>query len=137
RGCPVMNAVVPVSGLLRARSAASDDLGEVSDGGYAPPPWYVPQLRFNELAREQLCGLSVHAGRGAALGLGSHGIEVDEPRLEERPRHRRQGRVLLAVQLDFVVEGRVDTANRSLRLARGECDRKTFEHLLVQTRPRR
>ena len=38
------------------------------------------------------------------LRLGPHGIEVHEPRLEERPRHGLQRLVYPSVQLDLVVQ---------------------------------
>jgi hypothetical protein len=39
----------------------------------------------------------------AALSLGADGIEIDKPRLEQRPRYRFQRLVRSPVQLDFVV----------------------------------
>jgi len=47
----------------------------------------------------------VHAGRGEALALGANGIEVDEPRLEQRLRDGFEGSVGFAQEGDAVVEG--------------------------------
>jgi hypothetical protein len=40
----------------------------------------------------------------AAVEFGADGVEIHEPALEQRPRHRLQGRVHPPVQLDLVVQ---------------------------------
>src|SRR5660398_68321 len=52
--------------------------------------------------------------RVAALGLGADGVEVHEPRLEERARHLLEGLVHAAVELDLVVEGAEDVGDAAL-----------------------
>ncbi len=51
-----------------------------------------------------LKGLGVKAGRWAAVEFGADGVEIHEPALEQRPRHRFQRCVHPPVQLDFVVQ---------------------------------
>ncbi len=41
---------------------------------------------------------------GAAVEFGADGVEIHEPALEQRPRHRLQRRVHPPVQLDLVVQ---------------------------------
>ena len=56
---------------------------------------------------------------GLLLMLCADGVEIHEPALEQRPRHRLQRRVHPPVQLDLVVQ-RPSTAAMALRvLARG------------------
>src|SRR5690606_26490107 len=81
----------------------------------SPPLRNQPQLRLYEFAWKQLGCFGVHAARVAALGFGANGVEVDEPRLEQRPRHRLERRVHLAVQLDLVVERAEDAGDLTLR----------------------
>ena len=57
-----------------------------------------------ETVREQHCRGIDHAVRSADLGLGADRVEVDEPRLEHRPRHSLERLVHPPVQLDLVVE---------------------------------
>ncbi len=57
-----------------------------------------------ELGGEEGGGGFVEAGGGAAFGLGADGVEIHEPALEQRPRHRLQRRVHPPVQLDLVVQ---------------------------------
>ncbi|GAB1410527.1 hypothetical protein MASR1M90_16810 [Desulfovibrionales bacterium] len=59
------------------------------------------------------------AGQGlaalpAAFHLGAHRLEVHEPRLEQGPRHRLQRFVLLAVELDLVVQRAEDMGDGAL-----------------------
>lgn len=44
------------------------------------------------------------AAGGAAVEFGADGVEIHEPALEQRPRHRLERRVHPAVQLDLVVQ---------------------------------
>ena len=44
------------------------------------------------------------AAGGAAVEFGADGVEIHEPALEQRPRHRLQRRVHPPVQLDLVVQ---------------------------------
>src|SRR5262245_50811645 len=71
---------------------------------------YLPVLRNQSECRvlkavgKQTGRLGVHAGGLAAGGFGGDGVEVHEPRLEERPRQRLQRLVHPPVQLDLVVQ---------------------------------
>ena len=49
-------------------------------------------------------GGGVEAGGLAAVEFGADGVEIHEPALEQRPRHRLQRRVHPPVQLDLVVQ---------------------------------
>ena len=62
------------------------------------------QSEIFELVREEGGGGGVEAGGLAAVEFGADGVEIDEPALEERPRHRLQRRVHPPVQLDLVVQ---------------------------------
>ena len=57
-----------------------------------------------EIVREKSGGGWVEAGGVAAVEFGADGVEIDEPALEQRPRHRLQRRVHPPVQLDLVVQ---------------------------------
>ena len=50
----------------------------------------------------------------AAFGFGADGIEVDEPRLEDRPRDRLQRLVHPPVQFDLVVQRAEDVGDGAL-----------------------
>src|SRR5215510_1293980 len=69
-----------------------------------PTFWSLPQRRIFKCIRKQCGGFNVHASRLTAFDLGANGVEVHEPRLEDRPRHRLQRLVHPPVQLDFVVQ---------------------------------
>ena len=49
-------------------------------------------------------GGGVEGCGGAAVEFGADGVEIHEPVLEQRPRHRLQRRVHPPVQLDLVVQ---------------------------------
>src|SRR5262249_48034561 len=66
-----------------------------------------------EAVRKQVGNRSGEAGV-AAFNLGADGVEVHEPRLEERPRHRLQRLVHLQVQLDLVVQRAEDVGDGAL-----------------------
>lgn len=53
--------------------------------------------------KERGCGF-IKAGGLAAVEFGADGVEIHEPALEQRPRHRLQRRVHPPVQLDLVVQ---------------------------------
>src|SRR4051794_13169586 len=95
-----MDVSVPEVGLLRARGSASNYSDLIANGRNRP------RLRF---------AVSVDAGgkegphfwgevRFPALLFGANRAEIDEPVLEDRPRHRFQCRVHPLVQIDFIVE---------------------------------
>src|SRR5690606_9302097 len=54
----------------------------------------------------------------AAFGLGADGVEVHEPRLEQRPRHRLQRLAHPPVQLDLVVQRAEDVGDGALFVER-------------------
>ena len=65
------------------------------------------------------------SGKRSAISFGSpvsrpsvlaHGVEIDEPGLEQRPRHRLQRRVHPPVQLDLVVQRAEDVGDGALLL---------------------
>ena len=77
-----------------------------ADASRLPPLRNFPQLRVGEPIREE-----VGEGLGQAQGrvppswhVGTHGVEIDEPGLEQRPRQRLQRLVRPLVQLDLVVQ---------------------------------
>src|SRR5258706_7622875 len=78
-----------------------------------PPPGDLAELGVNQAGREQIRN-SLGEARVAALGLGADGVEVNEPRPEERMRHRPQRLAHLPVQLDLVVQRAEGPRNRSL-----------------------
>ena len=47
-------------------------------------------------------------------GLGAHGVEIDEPGFEQRPRHGLQRLVHAAVQFDLVVQRAQDVGDGAL-----------------------
>src|SRR5208337_555143 len=59
-------------------------------------------------SREHSRRRRIHPNRLVAFNLGPDGVEVHEPRLEDRPSHRLQRLVHPAVQVDLVVEGTED-----------------------------
>ena len=82
-----------------------------------PPLRNLPQLRVLEGIREQV-GEGLGQAGVAAFGLGADGVEVHEPRLEERPRHRLQRLVHPPVQLDLVVQRAEDVGDGALFVER-------------------
>ena len=95
-----------------------DHVREVTDGLDFPPLRNLPQLRVLEGIREQV-GEGLGQAGVAAFGLGADGVEVHEPRLEERPRHRLQRLVHPPVQLDLVVQRAEDVGDGALGFDRG------------------
>jgi hypothetical protein len=79
-----------------------------------PTFWSLPQRRIFKCIRKQYSGFNVHAIRLTAFGLGADGVEVHEPRLEQRPRHCLQCLVHLPVQLDLVVQRAEDVGDGAL-----------------------
>ena len=63
-----------------------------------------PSVGVFELIGEEGGGGLVEAGGLAAVEFGADGVEIHEPALEQRPRHRLQRRVHPPVQLDLVVQ---------------------------------
>ncbi len=64
---------------IRPRSASESK-------GSTPSLGTNPQFRFLEPIRKQRGGGFIHPFRGAAFLLGADGVEIDEPRLEQRLR---------------------------------------------------
>ncbi len=80
---------------------------------------HLPPLRnLAEFGVDEAGGEEVGEGLGeagvAAFGLGADGVEVHEPRLEERPRHRLQRLAHPPVQLDLVVQRAEDVGDGAL-----------------------
>src|SRR5689334_9904612 len=73
------------------------------DRTHFPTRRYLPQSRLLKRIRKQPVDLLRQSG-GATFGFGADGVEVDKPRLEERPRHLLQRRAHPPVQLDLVVQ---------------------------------
>jgi hypothetical protein len=70
-------------------------------------------------------------GRGE-IHLGADGVEVHEPRLEERPRHRFQRLVHPPVQLDLVVQRAKDVGDGALFRERRYIYRYGMNEVAVQ-----
>jgi hypothetical protein len=68
----------------------------------------------------------------AAFGLGADGVEVHEPRLEERPRHRLQRLVHPPVQLDLVVQRAEDVGDGALLRQRGDFNGDRMDKVAIQ-----
>ena len=67
----------------------------------------------------------------AACHLGTDGIEIDEPGLEQRPRHRLQRLIYPPVQLDLVVQGAQDVRDNALLFYGWQYNRNAFDDLLI------
>ena len=76
---------------------------QIPQAANAPPSWDLAQLGVLEVVWEEV-GEGLREAGVAAVGLGADGVEVHEPRLEERSRHRFQRLAHPPVQLDLVVE---------------------------------
>ena len=86
-----------------------------------PPLRNLAQLGVLEAVGEEV-GEGLGQARVAAFGLGADGVEVHEPRLEERPRHRLQRLVHPPVQLDLVVQRAEDVGDGALFRNRRKMD---------------
>jgi len=106
----VENLFCELTGIDRAPRHL-DQIAEALD---APPFGDGAELGVDEAIGEEGGGLGVHAFWLATLCLGADGIEVDEPRREERPRDLVQRRVHLPVELDLVVERAEDVGDGAL-----------------------
>ena len=71
------------------------------------------EVGVHEAGGEQVGEVLRQAGV-AAGHLGADRVEIDEPGLEQRPRHRLQRLVHAPVQLDLVVQGAQDVRNSAL-----------------------
>ena len=98
--------------------AASRIVRNIAERSNPPPRRDQPQLAVLERVGEQRGGLRVHADGLLAVRFGVDGVEIDEPRLEDRPRGRFERRVHLAVQLDLVVQRAEDAGNLALLVER-------------------
>ena len=78
-----------------------------------PPLRNLAEFGVDEAVREEVGEVLGEAGV-AAFGLGADGVEVHEPRLEERPRHRLQRLAHAAVELDLVVQRAEDLGDGAL-----------------------
>src|SRR5579875_4026466 len=99
-----MGAAVPIGGLRGSWSTPPDDLCEIADRFHFPPLRNLAQFGVFEAVGEEAgdFGFQLRAGGAADLvvgplwvlaansGLGAHRVEVDEPALEDRPRHLLQ-----------------------------------------------
>src|SRR2546427_3809037 len=101
---------------------AINHLSDLSNAPNLPPPRNLPQLRSLEGIGEKVRERLRHAGV-AAFGLGADGVEVYEPRPEERTPHRLQRIVHPAVQLNLVVQRAEDTTDGMLFRRRWQGDR--------------
>ena len=89
---------------------------------HRPPRWNLAQLRLLEAVGEEGVELRRQTA-GPTLGLGSHGVEVDEPGVEEGLGHGFEGLADASVEFDFVVEGAEDAGDASLFVEGREVDR--------------
>ena len=113
----VANLVVGVA----RRRLAHREVELVIHAPHLPPLRNPPQLRVLEGIREEVGQRLGEAGLPAS-GLGADGVEVHEPRLEDRPRDGLQRFVHAAVQFDLVVERAEDVGDGTLFLKRRERD---------------
>ena len=113
-GTPSVYSDTPPLGLPPTSNSPQDVLQNV----YTPTP---PESRPTRSPRRR-SGKRSAKGLGqagvAAFGLGADGVEVHEPRLEERPRHRLQRLVHPPVQLDLVVQRAEDVGDGALLVER-------------------
>src|SRR5207244_1866513 len=77
---------------------------------HAPPLRNLAKLRVHEAGRKEV-GEGLGESDVAAFGLGADGVEIDEPRLEQRQRHRFQCLVHTSVQLNLVVQRAEDVGD--------------------------
>ena len=87
--------------ILLANWQPIDEFAEIHN---SPPFRDRSEFRILELVRKESGGGGVEASGLAAIEFGADGVEIHEPALEERPRHRLQRRVHPPVQLDLVVQ---------------------------------
>src|SRR5579885_2072897 len=99
-----MGAALPKGSLRGSWSTAPDDLSQIADRLHRPPLRNLAQFGVLEAVGEEAgdFGFQLRAGGAADLvvgplwvlaadsGLGAHRVEVDEPALEDRPRHLLQ-----------------------------------------------
>ena len=81
-----------------------------------------------EAIRKQSRRRIIHPHRFPAVHLGPHGVEVDEPALEDRPCHPLQRFVHLPVQLNLVVQRAENAGDGVLSRLRGN---RNFNSLKV------
>ena len=70
---------------------------------HRPPLRDLPKLRGDEAVGEEVGDMRRQTGISPSH-FGAHGVKVDEPGLEERPRHRLKRLVQAPVELDLVVQ---------------------------------
>ena len=97
---PMVLAILPVGGFFRAGRGASDRIDLFTDFRNLPPDWLVLVV---EGVGEQVPEFGSEIG-SATLGLGAGRAEIDEPVLEDRPRHRLQRLIHPSVQLNLVLK---------------------------------
>src|SRR5581483_5462423 len=86
------------------------------------------ELGVDEAGGEEIREGLPNAGL-ATLHLGADGVEIDEPGLEERPRHRLERFAHLAVELDLVVERAEYVGDRLLFTEIGRYDDGKLRHV--------
>ena len=91
--------------------------GELTNASLPPAPWNLRTIQIIKCTWEEV-GEGLGQAGVAAFGLGADGVEVHEPRLEERPRHRLQRLVHPPVQLDLVVQRAEDVGDGALFVER-------------------
>jgi hypothetical protein len=73
-------------------------------GSTVQPAGMGPSSESWKESGKRAAGGGVEGGGLAAVEFGADGVEIHEPALEQRPRHRLQRRVHQPVQLDLVVQ---------------------------------
>lgn len=102
---PKVRASLPVLGHFRARRTSAFDRDDVADGASRPPLRHRAKGGVGQVGWDGGEGGGRHTGEsGGAGGLGLDRLEVDEPRLERRPRQPLQGPTRAPVLLDLVVQ---------------------------------
>ena len=94
-------------------------LCDISECAHAPSLRNLAEVGVDEAVGEEVVEVGGQAGQGlaalpAALQLGADGFEIDEPRLEQRARHRFQRGVAAAVEFDLVVQRAEDVGDGAL-----------------------
>src|SRR5690606_10181837 len=96
--------------FLARRSLPYRYVKETPGKSELPPLWNLAEFGVDEAGGEEV-GEGLGEAGVAAFGLGADGVEVHEPRLEQRPRHRLQRLAHPPVQLDLVVQRAEDVGD--------------------------
>src|SRR6185369_12609760 len=108
--------------LIVTESFAVFKSRDVAPAPILPALWDQSEFGVVESVGEEGGGGGVEAGGRAEIELGADGVEIDEPGLEEGPRHRLQRLVHPPVQLDLVVERAEGAGDGALLMKRWQLE---------------